>query len=468
MAIVYEPSSAQPQRLSCGCDEKQSSYLDESLGSHSVLSIKWPYMVGLVALLVVGLTSCNNAQSLPDALPTPLPAIPVEGTPNFFGQEEVDIPDTTDRQLVLWVPASINRLVDLGANRTLASIYEQFERNHPGVHIEAQIHAESGEASLLSYLRSAQRVAPAILPDLILIDTQQLWQVADFELLQPLDRQQFSRNFEFYPFAINAVTYQEQLVGVPYLAELTHMVAHSGEMPTMPRTWEEFYTIGEPLFFAAGKSEIFNEFTYQQYFGAGGQVLETQPLDSDALLAFFTFLADAQDQNLILDAVLGITNSNAVWDAFIAEDRGVAVTSTHAILEHWDAFNNEAMQYGPLFGRNNVTTPSARIWAFVVIANDPQQQELSLALLQALLSPEIHSQWSRVAMQIPTQPSAFELWRSSIAYHGFLEQQLAVAYTFPSSRRFADLNRRLQYGQEFVLRKEMTPEEAAIYVQATP
>jgi len=444
MAIAYESSTFQR--------EKQ----------------KRRYLFSVVILLLAGVISCNNAQPLPDELSTPLSAIPVEGTPNFSRAEEIDIPDATNRQLVLWVPTSNDRLFDLETNRTLASIYEQFERNHPGVHIEAQIHAESGEASLLNYLRSAQRVAPTILPDIVLIDTQQLWQVAELELLHPLNWQQFSHNFEFYPFAIEAVTYQEQQIGIPYMAEMIHMIAYPAEMPTIPQTWEEFYANRQPLFFIAGKSETLNEFAYNQYVSADGQIVETQPLDSDILLAFFTFLAGAREQDLIPEAVLEITTSNAAWDAFIAAERGIAETSTHTILEHWDVFNNEAVQYGPLFGRNQVAAPSTRVWAFLVVASEPQQQELSFALLQALLSPEIHSQWSRIAMQIPTQPVAFKLWQNAGPYHGFIEQQLTMAYALPGNRRIADLNRRLQYAQELVLRNEMTPEEAAIYVQSSP
>ncbi|HRW03784.1 MAG TPA: extracellular solute-binding protein [Caldilineaceae bacterium] len=431
-------------------------------------SIWVTWLFTMAGLLLFGSTSCNTPDNLPDALPTQLPVISAEGTPGFFDPEEVDTVDTTNRQLVLWASAPFEALLDPETNRTLVTVYEQFERNHPGVHIDAQLHAEHGEASLLNYLRSAQRVAPAILPDIILIDTQELWQIGDLELLRPFDWESVASNFTFYPFAVSAVTYQEQIVGIPYMTDLTHMVGYAEQVGELPRTWEAFLTAGQPLNFVAGKAENVNEFAYYQYLGAGELLLGDEPIDTERLLAYFTFLADAQAQNLIPETVLEITDVTAAWNAFMAAEQGLAETSTSVILNHWDAVSNGVVQYGPLPSRTGNTPASTRVWAFIIVASDTQQRELSIALLQALLAPDVHSQWNRLAMRIPTQPAAFELWRNPAAYYNFVQQQLAEALSPPSSRRFADLNRRLHYAQELVLRQEMAPEEAVLYVQATP
>lgn len=426
------------------------------------------YCIRLILLLTVSLVSCNNTPKALDPLPTPPPVLTAEGTPGSLTAEEADTPDTRNRQLVLWVSSPFESLLEVDTNHSLATVNEQFERNHPGVHIDMQSHAESGEASLLNYLRSAQRVAPAILPDVVLIDTQQLWQLADLELLHPLAWSQIAQNFDFYPFAINAITYQGEQVGIPYMADLTHMLAYPEPVVEMPNTWDEFYALAEPLYFVADKSAVFNEFAYAQYLGAGDALPGSEPVDGDVLLAYFTFLIRAKEQNLIPDAVLSISNTLMAWDAFVAAKRGFAETSTHVVFAHWDSISTGAVQYGPLLSRGGTAPPSARVWAFVIISSDSQQQELSLALLQTLLAPELHSQWGRVAMYVPTQPAAFELWRNSSPYYGFLQQQLAAAFALPNSRRFVDLNHRMQSAQDEVLRGEMTPEEAVLYVQTTP
>jgi ABC-type glycerol-3-phosphate transport system substrate-binding protein len=426
-----------------------------------------PAILLALPLLALFLIGCAQAQPTSQALPPTL-ELATEGTPTVATAVELTGQEVVDRQLVIWAPARFQPALDPSNNPTLATIYEQFERSHPGVHIEIQVRVDSGEASLLSYLRSAQRVAPTILPDIILIDTQQLWQVADLELLAPLRQSQFDPNQELYPFTIEAATYNGQLLGLPYTTELTHLLYYPSQLADKPQTWEEFLAAGQPLFFIAGKSENLNKFSYLQYRSASSLASVVEPPDEDALLRFFAFLVDAKERGLIAEVAPDLTTSDAVWEVFTAAETGLAETSSRTALEHWDVINSGTVGYIPFFNRDGTPLTSARVWTFALINSDPEQHELSLALLKAFLDPAIHSQWSRIVMQIPAQRSAFGLWRNPAPYYDFLENELANARALPNGRRFADISHRLQNAQELVLRGKMTAEEATLYVQTTP
>ncbi len=428
---------------------------------------KAPLFFSLLSILLC-VSSCNDPYPSPAVVATPLPAITTEGTSQTVTADATQLPAGADRQLVVWIPTFFQSALDPVNNSVLATVYEQFERNHPGVHIEVQIRADSGEAGMLSYLRSAQRVAPAILPDIILIDTQQLWQVADLEILLPIARQQAGSDRQFYPFAIDAATSNDQLLGIPYTTNLIHLAYDPAQVSAPPRLWEEFLASEQSFVFAAGKSELLSEFSYLQYLGAGGATSIADALDSDVLLAYFSFLAEARALGRIPETVLDIATIDAAWDAMVMPDRGMAETSTHVVLQHWEMVNSGTIQYAPLFTRQGVELSVARVWAFAVVASDTEQQELSLTLISAFLDPAIQSQWSRLAMQIPTQPAAFELWRNPSPYYDFLQNELAATQSLPYGRRYAELSRRLQNAQESVLRNEMTPEEALLYLQTTP
>ena len=146
---------------------------------------------------------------------------------------------SVNRTLVFWLPdfAGVNR--NNNAGDVLRSTLRRFELSRPGLRLETQVKAETGTASLLNHLRSAQRVAPSILPDLVLINTQHLWQLADVGLVPPLDPAELPQLAGYYPFAWNAVAYRERSYGFPYAAEVIQQVYNPETGYTPPTTWSE-------------------------------------------------------------------------------------------------------------------------------------------------------------------------------------------------------------------------------------
>ena len=426
------------------------------------------WLLNLFLLLAISACGSPNGTLPPPPAP-PATAIGAAGnsTPAVIPTEPPT--QSSDRQLLLWAPPFFNDLTEVSSATAITNVYAQFERTHPGVHIELQLKNESGNASMLNYLRGAQRLAPTILPDLILLDSQQLWQVTDLELVQTINLNQLANASEFFPFTLAAVTSGEQLFGIPYATDLIHLVYHKEQIENSPTSWANLLTQAAPYHFSTGKNEGLNEALLTQYLGAGGRFgPEDTAIDVDAVRALFTFAAEAKAAGVVSEDEFALTTLEQVWESFTTNPSSLANTSAHLILSQLDTLSGRNIGYGPIPTSSGSAQAIAHVWAFAIVTTDPVQIQLAIDLINLLLEPTVHSTWARETKYIPASPIAFDSWRTPGDYYDFLRSELEIAMALPNGRRYADFSKRLQQGYEKVVRGEMTADEAVIYVQAAP
>ena len=123
---------------------------------------------------------------------------------------------------------------DTPSGQVLNSAITQFEQANVDIKVEVLTKAESGESGILNYLRSAQRVAPAVLPDVVFLDTQDLWRLVELGMVQPLTDTVALSPGRFYPFAYSAVEIGEELYGIPYASDIIHAASYGSSEETIP------------------------------------------------------------------------------------------------------------------------------------------------------------------------------------------------------------------------------------------
>ncbi len=420
----------------------------------------------LIGWVCFNLAGCQQADATPVLPPVAVATAATTVAPPASNGQESGVINNGDRQLVVWVPEFFQPPGSTPV-AVLEDVYEQFRLNHPGVHLDLQIKAEDGDASLFNYLRYAQNMAPTILPDVVLLETAQLWQAADLGLIQGVDWQALPRTPDFFPFARDAARYQEKTLGIPYSADIIHLVYHAQQIEQAPLTWAELMTSGRPYLFAAGKREQPNESLLLQYISAGGQLAENGTVNnSTALTALFTFMAQAKQQSMLPDGIVEIRSLDTAWSTFEADYAGFADTSARLVLARRQTLDQ--LGFAPVPTATGATLTIARTWAFAVVTADAQQQQLALDLIAQLLAPAVHSAWSRSTGQLPTQTTAYVAALDASLYYEFLQRQLDVAIPIPNGRPFADFAKRLQQAQESVLLDQLTVEDAVTFVQTTP
>jgi maltose-binding protein MalE len=214
----------------------------------------WLVVLMAATFLLFACQATSGLTSVTDNTSTPVQT-PGAVTPRPEAGVIVDSPDR--RQLVVWLPDFTGFDEEGAAAEVLTSAFLQFEQRHPGVRIDVQVKAESGQADIPSYLRSAQRVAPTILPDLVLIDSRQIWRLADLGLLSPMETTPMEYSTDFYPFAVDSVEYKGDAYGVPYAADVIHLAGFLDEEQPAPVTWNELLTQGEPYLFPAAGGAMY-------------------------------------------------------------------------------------------------------------------------------------------------------------------------------------------------------------------
>jgi ABC-type glycerol-3-phosphate transport system substrate-binding protein len=400
------------------------------------------------------MSSCDE-----NATPTPLPAIPATATPG--AQEpaagETSVPPTND-QLVVWLPASTGMAVEGNAGAILTNAFHQFEQRNPAIRLDIQVKADSGTAGLFNFLRSAQEVAPSILPDMVLINTQQLWQIVDLGMVVALSEQELLADADYFRAAADAVTYRGQTIGIPYAVDLVHLVYDGEAISAPPTTWDELLDSGEPYAFPAGEAgPVISALLH--YVGAGGALLEDGTISNpEALETYFTFLAQARDQGIIGPSTLDMSAYPAAWRAF-AEDRvNLAEVQANQFYPNITGINPPSYASVPTSNGESVTI--AETWAFAILTEDSQRRELALSLIGELLVPEVHGPWSQAVARLPSRPASFAQWTQANAYRDFAEALLEDAVTPANGPAFADFARRLHTAQAGIIRGDLTVEAA--------
>lgn len=351
------------------------------------------------------------------------------------------------------------------AGAVLGDAFFQFESANPGVNIDVHIKAEFGPAGMPNFLRSAQQVAPSILPDLVIIRTQHLWQMVDLGLIPPLSARELPTGDDFYPFARAAVTYREQVYGIALAADALVMV-HPPNIGATPRTWEELAALNRPLLLAGGYSEgSLNLPALAQYLGAGGELREDGTfVTPGALEDWFNFLAFLRNQGLIDSRAPDLIGSEAVWRAYLNQATGPAFVLTGDVLNQPSVLSELVL--APLPTQSGRTATVVTTWAIAVLTTDPDQRRLAFALADVLLTPEVQGLWSRLTHRLPSRRGALAAWTSSDGDPALLSSLAETATALPNGRPFAEFARRVQLGQLGILRGELSVADAILLVRA--
>lgn len=430
-------------------------------------------LIGFLLLCAFQLSGCDRSPPMEDPTEPPVSdALSEAETPAAPLADEAVVVDSGFYELVLWTPDFFDPYASSEASATLAAAYEQFEQRHPDVHIEVQTKAEFGTTNLQNYLRSARLVAPSVLPDVILMDTQQLWRVVDLGLIAPITDTEGIDLSDMYPFAVEAATYAGGLYGIPYTADVLHLAQRqnilSGEEPGQVATWAELLSAQQTyLFPAGGRNGQSSHSLLLQYVGAGGQLMESGELsDPEALVDVLNFLASGIQRGVIPRNVAEYSDQSAVWVVFESGESDVVDVSASRFLQERSSLGDVA--YAPVPTQSGSLTTIGRVWALAVLSQEPEKRALALEFVEFMLEPEVQGAWNQQADRLPTQRSSFALWENPQPYYEFLQRLLEVAVSLPNGAEFANFSVQLQAAQLAVLNREMSPAEALSLLQPSP
>lgn len=426
-------------------------------------------------LMAAALAGCRSGTAAPQPILSRVPAVTRTPPPvqTSWPQPTATVATITDTlTLTWWTPEFLSPRAPAPAGPLLAAQVADFESARGGnVRLNPILKARYGKGGLLDFLRTAQPVAPSVLPDLVTLDVAELEQANSLGLLQPLDGLLPPEVIAgLYPFARQVGQLDGRTLAIPWVADLDHVIYDQGQITQPPSTWVGVITQGLLYVFpagplpspsAAGLTEDVQPTFIAQYLSAGGSLdpkTRRLTLQEQPLVRVLSFYRDANEAHLLPKNILNIVNTDDAWNAFGHEGAALATVSGRRYLAQRNALPN--VGFAPAPGWANPVTPVARGWALLITTADPARQRAAADFIAWLIAPERSGALAQAVGWLPTSAAALATWGNA-PYFGFLDGQLASAVGPPGGPDYPPVSARLQKAVTAVLKGAMSPTEAA-------
>ncbi len=422
----------------------------------------------LSGMAVALLSSCDLPLAQPTSVPgaatnTPGPPSDPTAAPTEGADATPAAPSTIT--LTIWTTESFSPTQTITNGQILAQAAEDFEAGHPETRVEFVLKKPYGKGGILDFLLTTEAVVPTLLPDLVLVDADELDTAIQAGIAQPLD-DLISPDLvtDLYPFARAASTFDGQLYGLQFQADLDHLAYNAGQLTVPPRSWPGVLSNPGPYTFpAGGQAGLVNDDFLTQYLAvrpwpadgdANGAFLEF-----DSLTAVLQYYLDGVSRGVFPTDILNYHSTDDSWRTYLNGDATLTHVSAHDYLADRDQLPSTAM--APVPAINGAGAPISRGWALALIASDPTRQSLAVEFMTQLMSPQTNADWNKAAGYLPTRQAALALWDEEDSYTRFASQQLQTAQPRPRLVNYTQVAAALQEAVEAIISGSATPEEAA-------
>jgi ABC-type glycerol-3-phosphate transport system substrate-binding protein len=425
-----------------------------------------------IVLVVAGCTArpASTSVTTPTAAPTraqPAPSASVQS----HGATAAAIATPGPMTLTWWAPEFLSTEAPQPAGTTLAGQLTEFEAFQEGnVRVAVVPKARYGKGGLLDFLRTAQPIASAVLPDLVALDVSELEAAAAAGLLQPLDGLlDKSITDSLYPFAVSVGKFDDRLLAVQYVADLDHLAYRKGEVKQPPPTWAALLEAKAPYLLPISSSQPGSSGQpsgglpsagISQYLSARASYdseERTLKVEEEPLLRLLKFYDDARQAGVLSPDALELPDTEAAWDAYIQGKAPLADVSARRYLA--EGANLKDSGYAETPGWTGPITPIASGWALAITATDPARQQAAADLIAWLLQPENAGSWAPAGGWLPTSPAALQTWGAN-PYHEFLDARLAGALSPPVGSDSVEAVARIRKALESVIKGGSDPAAA--------
>lgn len=338
--------------------------------------------------------------------------------------------------LIIWLPPEVATRTNPGSELFLQQLRD-VTADIPNLEVRVEQKAISGQGGTLNYLRTGRHVAPDMLPDLIILPTEQLGAAANDSLIYPLNGLLDETSLgALYPAARTLAQPDGQIVGYPLaitgLGHLVYVQDALGEGTV--ETWADLLALSGQSFVIAGGGRAAATLTLQLYLDAGGvlsnetgqPVLQVEPLGRA-----LEQLAAGRANGLIATQSSSAGTIMEAWQLFMSGGGTMAQTTADQLL--LTDSTGRSLAYAPLPGINGRLVPLVSGWAWAISTPEPAQQRLAVQVMLALMEAEQLAEWSYASGILPARQDAFARWPQDNAYVAFLGPELLLARPFPAA-----------------------------------
>lgn len=431
------------------------------------LAIALLLVLGAVGALLAG---CGLASAQPTPSPeapadTPGPLPGVTPTPTVRAEATPLAPSVIT--ITIWTTEAFAPTETITSGQILAGEVAAFEAAHPDARLQFVVKKPYGKGGILDFLLTTEAVVPALLPDLVFLDVDELDAAAQAGVVRPLnDLVPPELIADLYPFAQEAGTFAGQIYALQFQANLDHLAYNTGRLAIPPRSWPGVLSSTGPYVFpAGGQSGLVNDDFWIQYLAvqpSSAQTPDEPLLQVDSLTAVLQYYKDGITRGVFPADVLGYHTADDCWRDYLGGEAILTHVSAHRYLTDGDRRPSTAM--APIPAIDGPGAAISRGWALALVSSDPVHQSLAVAFMTQLMSPETAGSWNMAAGYLPTRQAALETWDEEDSYTRFVSQMLEAARPRPQLANYTQVAAALQKAIEDVVGGAATPEQAAAQV----
>jgi ABC-type glycerol-3-phosphate transport system substrate-binding protein len=416
--------------------------------------------IGILALLFVGLTSCNfpDLQGLVSSTsPTEIPGVAI--SPTLQPTATPDIPVLQSKTLILWVPPQFGPFDGSTADNLFLSRLDEFLSRRPKIDIQVRVKEQSGDYDLLETLRTTSSAAPILMPDLVALPRPVMEQAFKEGLVLPLDElSEVMIKNDWFNYALELAHVGDQTVGIPFAGDLLVLAYKDDAEESPPPDWDSVLQTQKALAFPA--SDPRSLVTLALYQSLEGELINPEQetvLNEESLLEVLTYYQAAQAANVMPYWLTQFETDQQSWQSYQDRQSTMAITWSSIYLRA-DAPNTSL---AALPTKESKPFSYADGWVWCVIPSDPQTELVTLELAEFITEASFLSTWSLEEGTIPTRPSGLDSWKE-VSYFSTLQQLLPSAVLIPDLDLLADLGPEIRDAVVAVLKDQTEPAAALI------
>ena len=443
-----------------------------------------------LSFLLASLVACSpgtvpewfsDLQGLISPLPTPVPtSLPMPKPLPTHTPLPTTAPVSREVNLTLWVPDILDPFAKTDGAEAFETQVADFDRASREINVEVLVKKGTGAGGLYDLLSTASHVAPAVVPDLLILDQQELLKAAREGLIQPLDDYMPS-DAGYFPTALAGMATEEGLWAFPYVATAEQMGYRAAVTATAPITWTGVLSQAYSLVLPGAPSDgLASDALLSIYVGAGGRVADDKglpTLDRAVLERVYGFIVDLQDVGLLdAEQLLGLTDTASCWAALLAGQAQLAPVSVSA---YWNP------RLAALSGTDELSAPEVpamptdvvlptwvptesgapitilHTWGIAVVTDDPVRKEAALELVRWLVSAQRMADLTRTASLVPTRHQVVETWGLPPDEEAFIITLLESSVSPPPASAETAVRRALQTGLTTILQGDAVTAEVS-------
>jgi len=367
-------------------------------------------LLGLI-LILSGCSGINQPGVIktPDTSNPVSTATPQQPAENGAIQTEEPI-DNKPVTLILWVPDDFAVSSGEQVQKLLIDRLDAFEIDHPGISIDLRFKNVKQEENMMDLLNTANRVAPSVLPDVILLNRSDMETAAIKGLLIPFDNFQAGAEIKgIFPGFADPGNIQGSTFGVPAAGDGLFVIDNEFSRETLP-SWKEI--LSSTLKIGVNLNDPNATVFIALYLSAGGQLTDENGkphLDQDIFIQFLTFIRETRIQSAFPNWSLLASDWTEVSKRFENGESDMEINWYSSTIKNGlDRYTYHAL---PGLSDSSATNLSGWYWS---IANPaPDRPSIRMELLSFLSQPVFASPWSYTAGYLPVSNQEWPIFDSS-------------------------------------------------------